>query len=120
MEKDFYSKLFVAGSVKFAVEEASEENTELSDIDKFVCNLATILARDREVVAVSLRILSKKCKIYIAKNTDWLVEDIKYINKVKEVLISVSKDAPMTFVQATERKDCLLYFLMYWSTVLLS
>ncbi|RGB35423.1 hypothetical protein C1646_667733 [Rhizophagus diaphanus] len=104
-ENDFYNKLFVAGSLKFAIEEASEEKPKLSESDLFASNLATILAREREVVAVYLKLLPLKCKIYIAKNNDWLPEDKEYINKVKEVLISISKAAPMTFDQAQNRDD---------------
>ncbi|CAG8612443.1 14597_t:CDS:1 [Acaulospora morrowiae] len=110
-EKEFYSKVCVAGSIKFIVGEATEENIQLSDLDKFSCNLATILARDKEVVAVNLKILPNKCKVYIAKNNAWNVEDLEYLNKVKETLINVSKDAPMTFKQALNRNDMRdLYF----------
>ncbi|CAI2186747.1 19835_t:CDS:1 [Funneliformis geosporum] len=104
-EKEFYSKVCVAGSIKFVVGEATEENIQLSDLDKFSCNLATILARDKEVVAVNLKTLPNKCKVYIAKNNAWSVEDLAYLNKVKETLINVSNDAPMTFKQALDRND---------------
>ncbi|PKK66035.1 hypothetical protein RhiirC2_785327 [Rhizophagus irregularis] len=76
---EFYSKVCVAGSVKFV---ASKEEISLSESDHFSRNLATILARDSEVVAVNLKILPDKCRIYILKN-----------------------NAPMKFVQATERED---------------
>ena len=72
-EKEFYSKVCVARSIKFVVGEATEENIQLSDLDKFSCNLATILARDREVVAVNLKNLPNKFKVYIAKNNAWSV-----------------------------------------------
>ncbi|RIB08939.1 hypothetical protein C2G38_309576 [Gigaspora rosea] len=100
-EKEFYSKMCVAGSIKFVV----EEDVNLSEKDKFSCNLATILARDKEVVAVNLKLLPNKCKVYIAKNTDWIKKDYEYVNKIKEILINVSKDAPMTFKEASERAD---------------
>ncbi|CAB4441327.1 unnamed protein product [Rhizophagus irregularis] len=105
MENIFYSKVFVAGSFKFVVDEASKRDTKLSTLDKFVCNLATILARDKEVVAVNLKILPNKCKIYIAKNDVWLAKDYEYINNVKKVLINVSKEAPMSFEEAYEKDD---------------
>ncbi|KAF0537237.1 hypothetical protein F8M41_008651 [Gigaspora margarita] len=89
-EKEFYSKVCVAGSIKFVVDEASEEDVNLSENDKFSCNLATILARDREVVAVNLKLLPSKCKVYIAKNGAWRKEDYEYVNKIKEILINVS------------------------------
>ncbi|KAF0492441.1 hypothetical protein F8M41_021722 [Gigaspora margarita] len=108
-EKEFYSKVCVAGSIKF--DEASEEDVNLSENDKFSCNLTTILARDREVVAVNLQLLTNKCKVYIAKNSDWSNADREYVNKIKEILINVSKDAPMTSKKAYERKDMRdLYF----------
>ena len=104
-EKEFYSKVCVAGSIKFVVGEASKEDFDLSESDKFSCNLATILARDREVVAVNLKLLPGKCRVYISKNSGWLDNDHAYINKIKEVLTNVSKDAPMSFKQAHERDD---------------
>ncbi|KAF0404392.1 hypothetical protein F8M41_009037 [Gigaspora margarita] len=104
-EKEFYSKVCVAGSIKFVVDEASEEDVNLSEFDKFSCNLAIILARDREVVAVNLKLLPSKCKVYIAKNGAWRKEDYEYVNKIKEILINVSKDAPMTFEKTYARKD---------------
>ncbi|PKC56148.1 hypothetical protein RhiirA1_542227 [Rhizophagus irregularis] len=106
LEKNFYSKVFVARSVRFAIDKASNRDTELSSPNKFIGKLATILAREREVVALSLKILpNNKCKIYIAKNDEWLPKDREYINKVKKVLINVSKEAPMTFAEAHERDD---------------
>jgi hypothetical protein len=104
-ERDFYSKVCVASSIKFVVSEPTEENIQLSDLDKFSCNLATILARDNEVVAVNLKILPDKCEVYIAKNKDWRSEDLEYIDRVKKILVNVSKDAPMTLEQALNRKD---------------
>ncbi|CAG8491552.1 3379_t:CDS:1 [Diversispora eburnea] len=104
-EKEFYSKVCVAGSIKFVVGEATEEYIQLSDLDKFSCNLATILTRDREVAAVNLKILPNKCKVYIAKNNACSVENLEYLNNVKEILINVFKDAPITFQQALNRND---------------
>ncbi|RHZ89759.1 hypothetical protein Glove_11g76 [Diversispora epigaea] len=109
-EKEFYSKVCVAGSVKFVINKASKEEINISESDKFSCNLATILARDREVVAVNLKMLLNKCKIYISKNDKWLDKDVKYINEIKKLMTNLSKDAPMTFTQASERKDVITLF----------
>ncbi|RGB37373.1 hypothetical protein C1646_781536, partial [Rhizophagus diaphanus] len=65
----------------------------------------TILARDREVVAVNLRVLSDGCEVSIAKNRFWLDKDREYVEKIKETLTNVSKDAPMKFKQACGRED---------------
>ncbi|RIA91169.1 hypothetical protein C1645_875630 [Glomus cerebriforme] len=54
-EKEFYSKVCVAGSIKFVVDKAIEEDIDLLNSNKFSCNIATILA----VVAVNLKILPK-------------------------------------------------------------
>ncbi|CAG8517436.1 9054_t:CDS:2 [Diversispora eburnea] len=67
-------------------DEASKEDINLSESEKFSCNLATILARDREVVAVNLKILSNNYKVYIAKNSAWSENDRKYIYEIKEYL----------------------------------
>ncbi|RHZ78031.1 hypothetical protein Glove_168g135 [Diversispora epigaea] len=104
-EKEFYSKLCVAGSIKFGVDKATREDKNLSGNARFSCNLATILARDSENVAVNLKILSNKYKVYIAKDSAWLGEDLEYINKVKGILTNVSKDAPMSLEKAHERND---------------
>ncbi|CAG8818751.1 3045_t:CDS:1 [Gigaspora margarita] len=104
-EKEFYSKVCVAESFKFIVDETNEEDVNLSENNKFSCNLTTILARDKEVVAVNLKLLPNKCKVYIAKNGAWSKEDYEYVNKIKEILINVSKDAPMTFEKTCARED---------------
>ncbi|RIA96112.1 hypothetical protein C1645_815796 [Glomus cerebriforme] len=93
-EKDLYSKLCVAESINFAVEGASDEVIDLTENDTFSCNLATILARDKEVVAVRLKVLPDSCKVYISKNNNWLNEDVEYINKIQGYLRNISKDAP--------------------------
>ncbi|GES86033.1 hypothetical protein GLOIN_2v1762039 [Rhizophagus clarus] len=88
--KEFYSKVCVAGSFNFVTDKEIEEEISLSERDKFSCNLATILARDREVVAVN-------------KNFTKQV--------IKEFVTNLSKDAPMSFVQASKRKEmAVLYF----------
>jgi hypothetical protein len=92
----------VARSVKFIT---SKEEISLLKSDIFSCNLAMILARDSEVVAVNLKILPGKCKIYISKNSRWLDRDVKYINEIKGLMKNLSNNAPITFKQATKRKD---------------
>jgi len=47
-----YSKECVAQSINFVVSEASNKVTALNLRDRFSCYLATILARDKEVVAM--------------------------------------------------------------------
>ena len=105
-----YSKACVAGSIKFVVGEASENSIDPTDNDKFSCNLATILARDKEVVAVYLKVLSSKVRVYISKNSEWLETDDEYISKIQEYLKSISKDAPMSLDEALEREDVLVLF----------
>ncbi|CAB4443075.1 unnamed protein product [Rhizophagus irregularis] len=107
---EFYSKVCVARSVKFVTDEASKEEINLSESDQFSYNLATILARDNEVVAVNLKILPDKCRIYISKSNKWLNKDTKYIEEIQALMKNLSKDAPMTFEQAAERKDVFALF----------
>jgi hypothetical protein len=52
LAKELYSKMCVTESINFVVEEASHKDTIKDSMDKFSCNIATILARDQEVVAV--------------------------------------------------------------------
>ncbi|GBB84360.1 hypothetical protein RclHR1_10990001 [Rhizophagus clarus] len=94
-EKELYSKECVAESINFVVGEVSEDATSLMPHERFSCNLATILARDKEVVAVRLKVLPNGCEIYLFKNFAWLEYDYKYINKIKNYLKIISKNAPM-------------------------
>jgi hypothetical protein len=76
-EKEFYSKLQVAGSIRFVAGEKSDEfiglvKARLTKNEKFSRNLAIILARKKEVVAVNLTTYSNRCIIYISKNSNWL------------------------------------------------
>ncbi|PKY59182.1 hypothetical protein RhiirA4_481713 [Rhizophagus irregularis] len=89
---EFYSKVCVARSIKFITDKASKKEISLSESDQFSHNLATILARNSEVVAVNLKILPNKCRVYISKNSKWLNKDIKYIDKIKELMKNLSKD----------------------------
>ncbi|PKY45391.1 hypothetical protein RhiirA4_459954 [Rhizophagus irregularis] len=65
-EKELYSKECVAHCINFVVGEVKDEVTNLKIHDRFSCYLATILARDKEVVAVWLKILKDSI---ISKNT---------------------------------------------------
>jgi hypothetical protein len=102
--QELYSKVCVAGSIKFAVSEPRKEKKKNME-EKFSCNLVTILARDREVVAVALKLFSDKCVVYISKNGGWDREGVDYINKIKAYLKSISKDAPVKLDTAFERSD---------------
>src|SRR2546430_11476743 len=82
LTKELYSKECVAESINFVVEKASHENISEDDMDKISCNIATILARDQEVVAVWLKLTANGCTAYLSKNFAWLPNDIEYINKV--------------------------------------
>ncbi|RIA89382.1 hypothetical protein C1645_851053 [Glomus cerebriforme] len=93
-EKVLYSKECVAHSINFVVDKANKEVTTLKDYERFSCYLATILARDKEVVAVWLRVLSDHCEIYLSKNFAWESQDVKYINKIMMYLKDISKNAP--------------------------
>ncbi|CAB4404608.1 unnamed protein product [Rhizophagus irregularis] len=93
-EKELYSKECVAHCINFVVGEARDEVTDLNIHDRFSCYLATILARDKEVVAVWLRILNDKSEIYLYKNFDWLSEDLKYIDDITNYLKIISKNSP--------------------------
>ncbi len=104
-EKELYSKACVAGSIRFVVDEADEESLALEEYENFSRNLATILARNTEVVAVRLIPYPNKCEVYISKNNYWLEKDIVYIDKIKEYVKSLSKDAPIKLDDALERED---------------
>ncbi|CAG8525222.1 394_t:CDS:1 [Diversispora eburnea] len=103
-EEELYSKAHVAGCIKYVVDKESDEDVELTANDKFSCNLATMLARDKEVVAVNLKTYSNSCIIYISKNNAWFKEDVEYIEKIQIYLRSISKYEPMTWFEAL-RKD---------------
>ena len=54
-----YSKECIVESIKFIVNEASDEVIKMEEYDKFSCSLAKILAKDKEVVAVRLEVTVK-------------------------------------------------------------
>ncbi|PKY37854.1 hypothetical protein RhiirA4_450773 [Rhizophagus irregularis] len=93
-EKELYSKECVAQSINFAVSKKNKEFTFLNIYEMFSCYLAIILARDKEVVAVWLKILQGRCEIYLSKNSDWLNKDIRYIDNITKYLKNISKNAP--------------------------
>ncbi|RGB39147.1 hypothetical protein C1646_754810 [Rhizophagus diaphanus] len=94
-KKELYSKECVAYCINFVVSEVSNEVADLNIHDKLSCYLATILARDKEVVAVWLRILKDSNEIYLSKNFNWFSEDEKYIDDITKYLKDISKNAPI-------------------------
>ncbi|RIA92656.1 hypothetical protein C1645_820392 [Glomus cerebriforme] len=70
-EKKLYSKEHIAKSIK-----------QVKELEKNCIVKTTILARDKEVVAVRLEVLPDICKIYLSKNFAWTENDIKYIDKI--------------------------------------
>ncbi|RIA79916.1 hypothetical protein C1645_745603 [Glomus cerebriforme] len=105
MEKELYSKACVVESIRFVVDEAREESVNLKEYEKFSCNLATILAREKEVIAIRLVPYPDNCVVYIAKNDIWCEKDTDYINSIKSYLKSLSKDAPVRLKDAWKRDD---------------
>ena len=59
---ELHSKAYVAEGIRFVVDNAKEEDVNLEEYENFSCNLATILARDRKVVAVSFIISINECR----------------------------------------------------------
>ncbi|PKC00500.1 hypothetical protein RhiirA5_428090 [Rhizophagus irregularis] len=117
-EKELYSKECVAQSINFVVGEANKELPALIDREIFSYYLATILARDKEVVAVWLRILQGRCEIYLSKNSDWLDKDNKYIDNITKYLKNISKNAPV--ISKDNERDFLEAVTIYCSTKLKS
>lgn len=109
-KKEFYSKLQVVGSIRFTVGEESDEfislnKPKLTNNEKFSYNLATILAKKKEVVAVSLTTYPNSCIINISKNNNWLKENYHYINKIKEYLIKISNYERMSWKEALDKDE---------------
>src|SRR5436190_21809824 len=93
---ELYSKACVAESIRFIVDNAKEESVNLEEYENFSCNLATILARDREVVAVRLLHHANKCDVYLAKNSRWSDRcSVEYIEETEKYVKSLSNDAPI-------------------------
>ncbi|PKC17932.1 hypothetical protein RhiirA5_405265 [Rhizophagus irregularis] len=93
-KKELYSKEYVTQSINFAVSKENKKFTFLNIYEIFYCYLAIILARDKEIVAVWLKILQGRCEIYLSKNSDWLNKDIRYIDNITKYLKNISKNAP--------------------------
>ncbi|RIA80380.1 hypothetical protein C1645_838817 [Glomus cerebriforme] len=109
-EKEFYSKLQVAGSIKFVVGEESDDfigskKMKLTNNEKFSHNLTTILTRKGEVVAVNLTTYPNYCIIYISKNGNWLEADYEYIKKIQEFMVGISEYKSMTWEEAFKKDD---------------
>ncbi|POG70393.1 hypothetical protein GLOIN_2v1479216 [Rhizophagus irregularis DAOM 181602=DAOM 197198] len=94
-KKELYSKEYVTQSINFAVSKENKKFTFLNIYEIFYCYLAIILARDKEIVAVWLKILQGRCEIYLSKNSDWLNKDIRYIDNITKYLKNISKNAPV-------------------------
>src|ERR1043166_7484246 len=102
---ELYSKACVAESIRFVVDDAKkEESVNLKEYQNFSCNLATILARNREVVAVRLSHHENECVVYLAKNSPWTNADVEYIDEIEKYLKSLSKEAPIKLEDALERE----------------
>jgi hypothetical protein len=112
-------KVCAAGSIKFVVERPSKEDLKLKDSEKVSCFLTTILARDREVVAVNVAITSLKCKVYIAKNHPWSQQDKDYIEKVEKTLINVSNNESGWVYERVDVKELFAVTMKYCSRKLL-
>ena len=110
-EKELYSKECVAESIDHVVGEASDEVTNMNDTERISCYLATILARENEVVAVRLEVLSDGCKIYLSKNFAWNETNVEYIDKIENYLKDILRNAPkiLTDVEKAFTKDMTLY-----------
>src|SRR5437762_7979044 len=93
-EKELYSKICAASGIKFVAGEVSDNTTRLTENDKFSISLATLLARDKELVAVMLKVSTNGCNVYIAKNDKWLEDDFAYIDRIKNYLKKISETAP--------------------------
>src|SRR3954447_21701066 len=88
-------------------------------VRKFLVFLTTILARDREVVAVNVALTTLKCKVYIAKNGPWSQKDKDYIEKVEKTLINVSKDGSDRVYERQDVEELFAVTMKYCSRKLL-
>ncbi|EXX55073.1 hypothetical protein RirG_228600 [Rhizophagus irregularis DAOM 197198w] len=90
-EKELYSKICAASGIK---DEASGKITRLTKNDEFSSSLATLLTRDKEMVAVMLKVSTNGCNIYMAKNDKWFENDFTYIDRIKNYLKKYLKLLP--------------------------
>lgn len=112
VDKNFYSKLCVASSLKRNLERSygtlSKSNKyryKTPSKDKFAIGLARILERDKEMIALKLTICSNGCIVDISKNSEWLPGDEEYFKKIKKYLRDISQDSPLSTDQLTKRQD---------------
>src|SRR5579871_3456003 len=86
-EKELHSKICVAKCIYFVNSATKikdeDEIHKLKTIDKFSSSIATILVRNKEVVAVNMTVMPNCCNIYISKNDKWLESDIEYTNDIQ-------------------------------------
>lgn len=93
-EKELYSKKYVTESINFIVYKVSNEIISMMNFKKFFCNLAIILARDKELVAVRLEVLLDGCKVYLFKNClAW--EGYWIYCQIQKYLKNISKNTPV-------------------------
>lgn len=101
-----YSKACVAESIRFVVNRTREESVNLRGVQKILLQPSNNVSKRQWSVAISLIPYSDKCVVYIiAKNGFRRKEYTEYINKVKNYVKSLSKDAPITLKEALERDD---------------
>ncbi|RIA85377.1 hypothetical protein C1645_879330 [Glomus cerebriforme] len=99
-DRNYTCKVCVARSIKFVADEARVGSDDLKDYENFPGNLATILARDREVVAVSLKPYTNECVVQITKNGIWHKDNI-----IKGYVKSISKDAPIDISEVWKMEE---------------
>src|SRR6266542_1155148 len=103
--KEFYSKACVAENIRIVIDEAREESDNLKEYKQFSCSLTTILAKGKEVIAISLISYIDKCVVYIAKNSTWCNIDNDYIDKIMKYMKILSNNASITYKSALYRED---------------
>ncbi|CAG8446088.1 4932_t:CDS:2 [Diversispora eburnea] len=103
-EKDLYSKLCVAECINSVVSEANKF-IEAKKIDKLSCNLATILARDREVVAIELylRNISKDASVKlepaVLHNDIMTYCSVKFESRLKRLKNDIISDKRKDYIK---------------------
>jgi hypothetical protein len=92
----FYDKLCLASSIKFTIDKPDYINIK-DNVYKFVNSISTILARDKEVVAVYIeQTISKESNLFLGKNGNWNDKDKKYIENILKNLKDISEDGKIT------------------------
>ncbi|RIA85555.1 hypothetical protein C1645_879225 [Glomus cerebriforme] len=119
-KKELYSKICAASGISFVAGGASDKTTRLTE-NKFSSSLAIILAKDKEVVAVMLKVSVNGCNVYIAKNDKWLEDDVIYIGRIENCLKTLSETAPISLKVAAKNDvvmDLSSEVMMYCTTKL--